>query len=191
MGKRLNSPDERATLHYVTLNIRDRRRAFSRPDYAQLALDELRFECNRHPALLIAYVVMPDHMHFIFWPRDGSVSRFLARYKPAVTKKVGIMALTWGRQKEFDWLVAKGRRELWQDSKFSLPLYSSSWIQQKIDYLHANPIRAGYIKDLTEHYPWSSIAAYMPELQREPPVAVDAQWESESFPHGHSLLNIG
>ncbi len=176
MAQRLNSADVEGVYHFVTLNIRERKRPFRRAEYSQLALQELRFECDRHPALLVAYVVMPDHLHFIIGPQDGQLSRFLARYKPAVTMKLDRLAQQHERQKEWTWLSAKGRRELWQDGKYSLPLYSRKWIAQKIDYIHTNPVRAGLVEHAGDYAP-SSYAAYDADSEQEPPVRVDRWME--------------
>ncbi len=175
MSKRLNSEDFPNILHFVTLNVRDRRQAFKRPEYAKMILELLRFECDRHPACLVAYVVMPDHLHFLFGPEDGKVSSFLARFKPNATRNLDKLASEYSRTKEQLWLASKGKRELWQDGKYSLPVYSAKWIEEKIDYIHQNPVR----KKITESpadYQWSSYAAYHPRADSKPPVTVDLDW---------------
>ena len=92
MATRLNSPNQPGVLHFVTLNVRDRKRAFGRLDYANMVIRELRYECDRHPATLVAYVVMPDHVHFLIGLQDGKTTRFLARFKPGVTLKLDALA---------------------------------------------------------------------------------------------------
>lgn len=155
MGTRYNSPDAAGVVHYVTLNVRDRRRAFRAADYALSCLTELRFECDRHPARLLAYVVMPDHMHFLLFPEDGKLSRFLARFKPAVTKGIDPLAAELGHQRRREWLASKGHRELWQGGKHSAHLWSRRMIEQKANYMHLNPVRSGLVSCASE-YPWSS-----------------------------------
>jgi putative transposase len=172
MSTRLNSPDSEGVLHYVTLNVRDRKAAFRRPEYAELVLRELRFECDRHPAALVAFVVMPDHIHFLFGPEDGQVKRFLARFKPGVTLKLDALAAHNGREKERAWLAEKGKRELWQDSKHSLPIYSPGWIREKIEYIHNNPVKSGLVEN-TGDFPFSSFRNYYPESGAVPLVKVD------------------
>ena len=172
MAQRFNSPDEAEVFHYVTLNVRDRHRPFKQPYYARLAIEELRCECDRHPAALSAYVVMPDHLHFLVQLEDGGLRRFLARYKPGVTLKLDALAAARGNEKARDWLSSKGKRELWQDGKHSLPVYSRSWLQQKIAYIHNNPVRAGLVVS-PAGYPWSSYGAYVPDAGHVVPVKVN------------------
>jgi putative transposase len=115
---------------------------------------------------------MPDHLHFLFGPQDGAVKRFLARFKPGVTLKLDALAMESGRIKEREWLACKGKRELWQDSKYSLPIYSPHWIREKIEYIHNNPVKRGLVAHPGD-YPYSSFGAYYPELGIAPPVPVD------------------
>ncbi|PQV65130.1 putative transposase [Abditibacterium utsteinense] len=170
--KRLNSPDGQGVLHFVTLKVRDRKTPFRRAEYARMICELLRFECDRHPATLVAFVVMPDHIHALLGPSDGELTRFLQRFKPNATRNLDALALQMERQRDRDWLSEKGPRELWQDGKYSLPIYSPEWIREKIDYIHSNPIRKGLVDDASA-YPWSSYGAYCPESLHVPPVAVD------------------
>ena len=175
MSTRYNAPDQDGVLHYVTLNVRDKKLAFRDEFFARLALDELRFECDRHPAKLLAYVVMPDHLHLLANFEDGKVSRFLARFKPAVTKKLDALALTSGKTRVQEWLCEKGKRELWQDSKHSAHIWSETFIAQKIAYIHSNPVRKGLVENALD-YPWSSIGAHFPEAGISAPIRVDLEW---------------
>lgn len=173
MGTRYNAPDAAGVIHYVTRNVRDRQPAFRRDEYARLCLDEARFECDRHPARLLAYVVMPDHLHFLLYLEDGRLTRFLARFKPAVTKKMDTLALELNHQRRHECLKNKGSRELWQDGKHSVHLWSRRLVLQKARYIHDNPVRAGLVSSPAE-YPWSSYVAFEGESSgQEPPVPID------------------
>ncbi|MDX6611489.1 MAG: hypothetical protein QOD75_675 [Blastocatellia bacterium] len=46
-------------------------------------------------------------------------------------------------------------------------------IRQKINYIHANPVKAGLVKS-TKDYRWSSFSAYYSETK--PPLTVDKDW---------------
>lgn len=88
MTKRFNAPNKRCVLHYLTINVREKKRLFLKEEYAHPALQLLREYCDSYPSRLIAYVLMPEHLHAIINPKDGMVDRFLSLYKPSVTKKI-------------------------------------------------------------------------------------------------------
>lgn len=151
MGQRLNLPDAAGVLHFVALSVRERKRAFARAEYANLAVEMLRFECDRHPVQLVAYVVGHNHIHFIVCLADGTLTKFLSCYKPGVTLQLDALAQSNERRRECEWLSSKGKRELWQDGKHSLPLYSADWIREKIAYVHQNPVRAELVTEPTDY----------------------------------------
>lgn len=176
MSQRYNRPNEAGVLQYVTLNVRQRRKAFARDEFAKVVLEELDEHCSRHPGKLMAYIVLSDHVHFMLWLNDGKLSEFLSKYKPAITKRVDAKAAELGNQRIRHWLVKDGARELWQDGKHAVALWSRRLIRQKIRYIHENPVRAGLAEN-PQDYPWSSIGAYDPELGIIPPVPVDLTWK--------------
>ena len=172
MGTRLNAPDAQGVIHYVTLKARDKTKAFRRPEYARLTIERLRAEADRHPAQLLAYVVMPDHLHFLLAPGDGKMTRFLARFKPGLTLAFDDLSRELEHERISQWLCNKGKRELWQDGKHSLPLWNPDWIEQKLAYIHRNPVRSELVEH-PEEWVWSSYGAYAPESGHQVPVAVD------------------
>jgi putative transposase len=178
--KRLSRNDRVAVLHYVTINVREKARAFAADAYARAAVYALREYCDRHPARLVAYVVMPTHMHAIINPRDGHINRFLAQYKPGVTMAVQALAQQANADRVLEWLIdADGRADLWQNGKHNLHLWSARLIWQKIDYLHNNPIRAGIVQHAGA-YPYSSFRA-MYQTGDEVLVPIDREfwWEED------------
>ena len=170
--RRLNSPDQAGVLHYLTLNVRDRKAAFRRDEYAQSLADLLRFECDRHPATLAAFVIMPNHLHALINVEGGELSRFLKRFKANATRNLDALMEQNGRERERVWLHEKGRRELWQDGKHSLHVYSPRWIEQKIRYIHNNPVVNGLVACPRE-FLWSSLGAYEPQSGHIPPIRID------------------
>ena len=170
--KRLNRQGREGVLHYFTINVRDGAHAFAQDAYARAAATVLRAQCNRYPARLIAYVVMPTHLHGIANPRDGDIEHFLSTFKPAVTRMVEAIARESKQQRVLDWLILPdGHRQLWQESKHNFHLWSERLIWQKINYMHANPIRAGLAPTMAD-YLYSSYRA-MYEVEREVLVPID------------------
>lgn len=176
MAKRFNRGDQIGVLHYVTLKVRERNSIFFQDPYIHAVLTSLRQHCDEHPARLIAYVGMPDHLHFINNPRDGKILHFLGQFKPAATLAVRDAALRAGDTAVLDWLHATpdGHPQLWQDGKHSLDLYSDWMIWQKINYIHANPVRRQLVRYPNE-YPYSSFSAFYP-CEETPLISIERGW---------------
>ncbi|MFI4861337.1 MAG: REP-associated tyrosine transposase [Phycisphaerales bacterium JB063] len=89
---------------------------------------------------LVAAVVMPDHVHLIFQPRDEySLSRVMKGIKGVSAKLVNAARST--------------RGTFWQDEYHDRILRSEDELIEKAGYLLANPARAGLVKP-GEPYPY-------------------------------------
>jgi REP element-mobilizing transposase RayT len=61
--------------------VRDRIPIFKRDDCCQEFLKVFRDLLHEWPAKLIAYVLMPDHVHLIVNPKDGRIQEFTGKLK--------------------------------------------------------------------------------------------------------------
>ena len=74
----LNLP---GALHFITGATINRLPVFRRVDYCTGFFDALAEVCRDWPCKLIAYVVMPDHVHLVCNPRDGRIKEFMGALK--------------------------------------------------------------------------------------------------------------
>lgn len=81
----LNIP---GALHFVTGNFVNRLPVFTNPDCCQAFLEVLAKLNRDWPNKLIAYVLMPDHFHFISNPRDGRIKEFAGALKSLSAKRM-------------------------------------------------------------------------------------------------------
>jgi REP element-mobilizing transposase RayT len=110
------------------------------------------------PSKIIAYVVMPDHFHLILNPRDGNIQGFGAALKSLGAKK--IIEVSGGDQFLLDKPDKDGSiHQFWQESFKAFPLWSAWMSSQKIDYIHANPVKAKLVSSARD-YLWSSFRAF-------------------------------
>jgi REP element-mobilizing transposase RayT len=115
-----------------------------------------------------AYAVMPNHFHMFLWfPPDARLVDFLRDFKSLAGKRI----LEWLREEKLERLLSRfrlvraPRRE--KDAHYCVLQYNShvkpivgiSAIRQKIEYIHANPVREG-LAATPEAYPYSSARAY-------------------------------
>jgi putative transposase len=108
-----------------------------------------------------AYVIMPEHVHLIVWPRNGehSVTRFLQTLK----SEVGRRGIAYLAKHAPSWLprltVTEGnrkRRRFWQPGGgYDRNVIEPATLLSMIDYIHANPIRRSLVRR-AEDWEWSS-----------------------------------
>lgn len=124
---------------------------------------------NEWPCKLIAYVLMPDHVHLIVNPRDGRIQEFTGKLKSLTARDITHIA----RQLDFRLNAEGSSHEVWQESFKATPLWSGWMIWQKINYIHANPVRAKLVSS-AKNYWWSSFHSFYTE--NEGPLKVDKEW---------------
>jgi len=154
-------------LHFVTGNVLNRTRIFTDSSLCHAFLDELKSLNQAWPSKLIAYVLMPDHFHLISNPRDGRIKEFIGALKSLSARRIVNIST------RFRFHIDSEGHHVWQQSFKSVPLWSAWMIWQKINYIHANPVRAGLVRS-TKDYPWSSFHSFY--SLSETSLAVDRQW---------------
>ena len=160
----LNLP---GALHYVTGNFLDRTPVFTDPQSCRVFLAELQKLNSNWPCKLISYVLMPDHLHLIANPRDGRIKEFTGQLK-AVSAKAIVR-----ENSRFIFTETEMGHQVWQESFKDVALWSTWMIWQKINYIHANPMKAGLVKSAKDYY-WSSFRSFY--SPGDEPLAMDHEW---------------
>jgi len=138
---------------FITCRLLPRRRILSPAEFTTLAavIDERRAE---HGFLLTAWAFLPDHWHAIFYPRYPlTISRVMEAIKDGATKRIN-----------------RSRREagaLWQPRFFDRALRTVREYNQKVQYIHLNPVEAGLV-NRAEDWPWSSVHDYTGNVNEVP-----------------------
>ena len=114
---------------------------------------------------LWAYVIMPEHVHLLIAPGETcDVSRMLWRLKAPLAVRV----IAFLKSQRSDYLSRLEHREaggrikhrFWQPGGgYDRNLWTPSEIRDKIDYIHANPVRRGLV-ETPELWRWSSAKAW-------------------------------
>lgn len=139
-----------------------------------------------YPFKLIAYVIMPDHVHLIINPVGCDIVAVGKTLKGKSAKKI----LDWLKENEHLRSLAKLKRtypkkrnhsySVWQKGVKSVDLESHKFVTQKSNYVHMNPVRAG-LCDHPAKWKWSSYRAYLPHEPSEVPLEIDwrAYWPGD------------
>jgi putative transposase len=152
-------------LFFVTASVIGWQHLFTKEDYAQIPLNSFAWLQQQKRILLFAFVIMPSHLHAILKPENYSIGEILQQFGSFTAHDV-LKKLREQNQIELLQLFEKGKRDsrhehsIWQDIQ-AKNIYSMDFLQQKLEYIHQNPV----VKDwkLTEDradYPYSSAGYY-------------------------------
>ncbi len=88
MARKWSNINIPGALHFVTGNVRDRIPIFRQELCAQEFFTVLSDLKTEWPAKVVAYVLMPEHFHFIVNPRDGEIKAFVQALKSKLALKI-------------------------------------------------------------------------------------------------------
>ena len=88
MGRKWSNKNLPGALHFVTGSLANRRDIFSRRGPCRAFVDALSEVKNESPFKLIAYVLMPDHIHLIVNPPDGRIRELTGKLKSRSSRKI-------------------------------------------------------------------------------------------------------
>lgn len=143
---------------YLTCSCADRLPLFE-VDWVKRVFLECLAECRERTGFqLAAWVIMPEHVHLLLRPDlpKWPVSRVLWWLKRESSRRI------LGRWSELRapilHLVTEpnGRRRFWlPGGGYDRNIFSGDEFEEKVNYIHRNPIRRGLVEHAHE-WPWSS-----------------------------------
>jgi putative transposase len=128
-------------IYFVTSCSYERTTNLASASVSSILVAEWNSAQRRHGWAVGRYVIMPDHVHFFCSPNGGgkSLSGFLGSWKEWTSKRIRV--------------VLALKKRLWQEEFFDHLLRSEESYSQKWEYVRANPVRAGLVKD-PESWRW-------------------------------------
>jgi len=157
MSTRRQIVDDCLYAHFVTFSVYRRRRLLDHDQAKRIVLSVLNEELCQRNALCVGFVIMPDHVHAIVWfPETGQLSGFMHEWK----RKSSFHIRAWYRRGDEHYFNGfdEGDR-FWQPKHYSFEILQRSKVEEKLDYMHHNPVRAGLVERSTL-WRWSSARWY-------------------------------
>ena len=129
---------------------------FTRQVYFNI-LEESITHCRKEKGMeVFAYCFMPSHIHLIFRSDNEDPSGLLRDFKGFTARKLIKTIEENPQESRKEWLLWMmeragkkksnvEKRQFWQQHNKPIELWSSKVIQQKIDYIHNNPVESGFV----------------------------------------------
>ena len=125
---------------------------------------------ERHNVRLVGYVLMPDHIHVAAWSEHAEDMRvFLKQFLRLSASEIASLAATAaerGNALAAKWLQQFRERarqgaqvRVWKERGRAFPVTKTDGLQQKLEYIHQNPVRRGLV-ERAEQWEFSSASWY-------------------------------
>jgi REP element-mobilizing transposase RayT len=152
-------------LFFVTFTVVGWIDVFSRREFADEVVKNLKFCQEKKGLEIYAWCIMMNHMHMIISAKEGKkLSHILRDFKSYTATRLLDMIANNPQESRKEWMMylfkyfgqPSGQQlQFWQHTNYAVDLYSVDVIDQKVDYIHMNPVRAGYVTE-PQFYPYSS-----------------------------------
>ena len=131
--------------YFFTVTLRDRRSDLLVREIDALR-DAWRMAARRVPHILIAAVVLPDHLHAVIRMDDNTANypRLWQDIKKGFTRRVS----------------EPGSPSAWQSRYWERTVRDEEELQAVVDYVHVNPLKHGLV-DVVAEWPHSTFHRYV------------------------------
>lgn len=156
--------------HFVTFTVVGWSDVFSRELYKEILMNSLIY-CIDHKSLdLHAWVIMTNHVHLIISSKTNKLENIVRDIKKYTSKQIVEKIEINQKESRKEWLMYMfsfaGRTnnnnkhyQFWQQYYHPVELSNDARLQQRMNYLHENPVRAGLVWE-PWHYKYSSAIDY-------------------------------
>lgn len=134
---------ETQRIYLLTATTENREMLFSDFTVGRLVVAELKTAQQEGLVESLAWVLMPDHLHWLIALQQGSLSELMRRIKGRSAKRINTLS---GRQ-----------GKLWQDGFHDRALRREEDVLPAARYIVANPLRAGLVNRVGDYPLWDSV----------------------------------
>lgn len=149
--------DQELYAHFITFSCYKRRQLLTLETPKRIVLGTLNNSLHVQQAKCIGFVIMPNHVHAIVWFLEpGQLSSFMQTWKRRSSEQIS----KWYQQENIEYFKTIDGDPLWQPKYHSFEIYSDSKLEEKLNYMHENPVRARLVGRAID-WRWSSARHYI------------------------------
>jgi len=150
-----DDPDDQ--IQFVTFVCSGRRRLLTSDLAKRIVLGVLYNAMRKFRVTCAGFVIMPNHVHGVFRFLSRSLRRKFLRFwkrKSAIAIRKAI------RSKRIHYPIKYFKKNrMWIHRSYAFTIRTRKKLEEKLDYMHMNPVRAGLVERAVD-WPWSSARHY-------------------------------
>jgi putative transposase len=141
--------------YFFTVNLLERRRRLL-VEHVDLLRDAFRTTQATRPFALLAWVVLPDHLHCVWRLPEGDAdnARRWARIKAGFSRALAPLERRSARR------IVRRERGIWQRRYREHLVRDDDDLRRHVDYIHINPVKHGHAARVAD-WPHSSFRAWV------------------------------
>jgi len=150
--------------HFITCTVLHWIPLFTRVESVQILLESLKHLQISDNLKIFAYVVLENHLHLVASSDD--IAKSIKKFKSYTAKELLILLQKQNVKTILDQLAfyKKAHKQettyqVWQEGMQPKLIQDEAMMMQKINYIHDNPIKRGYV-DEAKHWRYSSARDY-------------------------------
>ena len=143
-------------LYFVSFAVINWIDIFVRELYCGIITDSLNYCIKEKGMELYGWCLMPSHLHLIFHDKNGNPSKLLKEFKTLTSKKLRHAIEQNIQESRREWILKMMKEageknsnvqgyQFWQQHNQPVELWSASVIEEKLNYVHNNPVEAGFV----------------------------------------------
>jgi putative transposase len=167
--------------HFLTFQVINWVDVFTRKRYKDMIVESLNY-CIKHKALKVhAWVIMSNHIHTIL-SHETNLSNVIRDFKTYTSKAI-VKSIVEFPESRREWMLfqfnIRGKMnsrntnfQFWTHSNHPIELGTNEMIDQRLNYIHENPVKAGIVLE-SIYYNYSSAGDYADVIGLVPIVRID------------------
>ncbi len=155
-------------VYFITCTVNKWVDIFTRKVYIDIVVESLNY-CALHKGLIIyGYVIMSNHVHLLLQAKEENLSDILRDFKKFTSQTIVRTVEENNNESRRSWMLwlfketdenKKVSFQFWRPDNHPELCYQLSFMWQKLEYIHKNPVRAGMVIK-AEEFIHSSAADY-------------------------------
>lgn len=143
---------------------------FVREEYCIKIIESLDY-CRKNKGMEIySWCIMPSHIHLIIRAKENNPAMVLGKFKEFTSKQLHQAVKENPQESRKEWMLWMFKRaaekssnveqnQFWQHHNQPIEIWSAEVTRQKLDYIHKNPVVAGFVTK-PEDWKYSSAIDY-------------------------------
>ncbi|HKM81715.1 MAG TPA: transposase [Candidatus Acidoferrum sp.] len=161
MPNKLRRVTGRGDLHFITFCCYQRRALLGTAQARNLAAQILGEVRAKYGFALFGYVIMPEHVHLLIGESPAaSPAKVVQVFKQRVSRRMREKKCLEEPQSGLSFSGEEAElRRFWQRRYYDFNVYTRGKLNEKLDYMHANPVKESLVGHPRD-WPWSSWSFY-------------------------------